>query len=105
MKLIKAIVYLLLFFFALTFCLQNFDEVTIRYRGLIDDFTAPLFAVVLAAAFLGAAIGLIGGGLSSVRLRMQLRKLAHDAEDLKNELTSAKGHEKRKEKEKKAPDA
>jgi uncharacterized integral membrane protein len=104
MKLIKAIVYLLLFFFALTFCLQNFDEVTIRYRGLIDDFTAPLFAVVLASAFIGVAIGLIGGGLSAIRLRLQLRKLAKDAEALKNELTSSKGPEKRKEKEKKASD-
>jgi uncharacterized integral membrane protein len=105
MKLIKAIFFFLLFFFALTFCLQNFDEVTIRYRGLIDDFTAPLFAVVLASAFLGVAIGLIGGGLSAVKLRLQLRKLAHEAEDLKNELTSPKGQGKRKEKEKKAPDA
>jgi uncharacterized integral membrane protein len=104
MKLIKAIVYLLLFFFALTFCLQNFDEVTIRYRGLIDDFTAPLFAVVLASAFIWVAIGLIGGGLSAIRLRLQLRKLAKDAEALKNELTSSKGPEKRKEKEKKASD-
>jgi uncharacterized integral membrane protein len=99
MKLVKAIFFFLLFFFALTFCLQNFDEVTIRYRGLIDDFTAPLFAVVLASAFLGVAIGLIGGGLSAIRLRIQLRKLAHEAEDLKKELTSSKG------KGKKAPDA
>ena len=105
MKLIKTIFFFLLFFFALTFCLQNVDEVTIRYRGLIDDVTAPLFAVVLVSAFLGVAIGLIGGGLSTVRFRIQLRKLAQEAEDLKKELTSSKGQEKRKEKEKKAPDA
>jgi uncharacterized integral membrane protein len=102
MKLVKGIIFLLLFFFALTFCLQNVDEVTIRYRGLIDDVTTPLFVVVLVSVFLGVAIGLVGGGLSSLKFRMQLRKLAKEAEDLQQEVASLKG--KRKEKEKKTPD-
>jgi uncharacterized integral membrane protein len=101
MKVVKAIFFVLLFFFALTFCIQNADEVTLRYRGLLDNLTAPLFAVILASVFLGIVIGLIGGGLSAVRFRIQLRKLAQEAEDLKKELTSSKG----KGKEKKAPDA
>jgi uncharacterized integral membrane protein len=103
MKLIKGIILLLLFFFALTFCLQNADEVTVRYGGLMNDVTTPLYAVVLVSAFVGVAIGLIGGGLSSLKFRMRLMKLAKEAEALQQEVASLKGN-KRKEKEKKTPD-
>jgi uncharacterized integral membrane protein len=103
MKLIKGIILLLLFFFALTFCLQNTDEVTVRYHGLMNDVTTPLFAVVLVSAFIGVVIGLIGGGLSSLKFRMRLMKLAKEAEALQQEVASLKGN-KRKEKEKKTPE-
>jgi uncharacterized integral membrane protein len=102
MKLIKGIILLLLFFFALTFCLQNTDEVTVRYHGLMNDVTTPLFAVVLVSVFIGVAIGLIAGGLSSLKFRMRLMKLAKEAEALQQEVASLKG--KKKEKEKKTPD-
>jgi uncharacterized integral membrane protein len=93
MKIAKAIVVVLVFFFALTFCIQNADEVTLRYYGLIEDLTAPLFAVVLVSVFLGIIIGLIGGGLTSVRLRLQLNKQQKEAKALKTELDVLKGEE------------
>jgi uncharacterized integral membrane protein len=93
MKVAKAIVIVLLFFFALTFCLQNADEVTLRYYGLIENVTAPIFIVVLASVFLGIVIGLIGGGLTSIRLRIQLRRQTKEAEALRQELDAFKGEE------------
>jgi uncharacterized integral membrane protein len=93
MKVAKAIVIVLLFFFALTFCIQNADQVTLRYYGLVKDLTSPLFAVVLVAVFLGILIGLIGGGLTSVRLRLQLNRQQKEAKALRTELETLKGEE------------
>jgi uncharacterized integral membrane protein len=92
-KVAKAIFIVLLFFFALTFCLQNADEVTLRYYGLIENVTAPIFIVVLASVFLGIIIGLIGGGLTNIRLRIQLRRQTKEAEALRQELDAFKGEE------------
>ena len=93
MQIIKALFIALLFFFALTFCLQNVDEVTLRYYGLVEDVQAPLFIVVLASVFLGIVIGLVGGGLTIIRLRLQLNKQTKEAKALSKELGSSKGEE------------
>jgi uncharacterized integral membrane protein len=93
MKALKAIIIVLLFFVALTFCLQNADEVTLRYYGLIENVTAPIFIVVLASVFLGLVIGIIGSGLTLIRLRLQLRRQTKEAEALRQELDAFKGEE------------
>lgn len=93
MKVAKAIFIILLFFFTIAFCLQNVDTVTLHYYGLVDNLSAPLFTVVLAAVFLGIIIGIVGGGLTTVRLRMQLRRKTKEAEELKKELSSFKGED------------
>ena len=93
MRIVKAILIILLFFFTIAFCLQNTEEVTLHYYGLIHSLTAPLFTVVLAAVFLGIIIGIVGGGLTSVRLRIQLRRERKEAEELRKELAAMKGEE------------
>jgi uncharacterized integral membrane protein len=93
MRIIKALFIALLFFFALTFCLQNADEVTLRYYGFVEDIQAPLFIVVLASVFLGIVIGIVGGGWTIVRLRLQLNKQQKEAKALRTELGSSKGEE------------
>jgi len=93
MKAIKAIIIVLLFFFALTFCLQNTDEVTLRYYTFVENLTAPIFIVVLASVFLGLVIGIVGSGLTFIRLRIQLRRQAKEAEALRKELDAVKGEE------------
>jgi uncharacterized integral membrane protein len=93
MKVIKAIIIVLLFFVALTFCLQNTYEVTLRYYTFVENFTAPIFLVVLASVFLGLVIGIIGGGLTLIRLRLQLRRQTKENEALRKELDAAKGEE------------
>ncbi|MCJ7664098.1 MAG: LapA family protein [Desulfobacterales bacterium] len=93
MKVAKAIIIVLLFFFALTFCIQNADEVTLRYYGFIENVTAPIFIVVLASVFLGLVIGIVGGGLTTLRLRIQLRRQTKEAEALRQELDATKDEE------------
>ena len=90
MRVFKAIFIILLFFFTIAFSLQNVDDVTLRFYGLLDDLTAPLFTVVLAAVFLGIVIGIVGGGLTSIRLRMQLWRQTREAEELRKELEPLK---------------
>ena len=93
MKLAKAIFIILLFFFTIAFCLQNVDTVTLHYYGLVDNLTAPLFIVVLASIFLGIIIGILGGGLTTMRLRLQLRRQTKEAEGLRKELASLQGED------------
>jgi uncharacterized integral membrane protein len=84
MRLAQAIFIILLFFFTIAFCLQNMDNVTLHYYGLVDNISAPLFVVVLASVFLGIIIGIIGGGLTTIRLRLQLRRQTKEAEELRD---------------------
>jgi uncharacterized membrane protein YciS (DUF1049 family) len=98
MKFIKttAIILLIFFtiFFAVTFYLQNMEEVTINYFGLVESYTAPFSTIFLFTTFLGIfvgiIIGIVGVGLNSIRLKMQLRKQTKEAEGLKKELASLK---------------
>jgi uncharacterized integral membrane protein len=93
MKVIKAIIIALLFFLAVTFCLQNTDEVTLRYYTFVENLTAPIFIVVLASVFLGLVIGIIGSGLTNLRLRLQLRRQTKEMEALQKELDVGKDEE------------
>ncbi len=93
MKALKAIIIVLLFFVALTFCLQNTDEVTLRYYTFVENLTAPIFIVVLASVFLGLVIGIIGSGLTIFRLQLQVRRQTKEMEALKKELDAGDGEE------------
>lgn len=93
MRLAQAIFIILLFFFTIAFCLQNVDAVSLHYYGLVDNLTAPVFVVVLASVFLGIIIGIIGGGLTTIRLRLQLRRKTKEAGTLKKELASLQGED------------
>ena len=93
MKAIKAIILVIIFFFALTFCLQNTEEITLKYYNFVENLAAPIFIVVLASVFLGLVIGIIGSGLTLIRLRLQLRRQTKETEALRKELDAAKGEE------------
>jgi uncharacterized integral membrane protein len=93
MKLARNIFIILLFFFTIAFCVQNVDTVTLHYYGLVDNLTAPLYIVVLASVFLGIIIGIIGDVLTTMRLRLQIRRQTKEADELKKELASVKGED------------
>lgn len=101
MKFIKVTFTVLLIFltifFAVTFYLQNMGEVTISYFGLIDAYTVPFSTVLLLALFVGllvgSMIGILGVGLTTIKLRMQLRSKTKEAKELKKELDSYEGEE------------
>lgn len=85
----------LIIFFAVTFYLQNMGEVTINYFGLVDSYTVPFSTIFLLAVFVGiltgCIIGILGVGLTTIRLRMRLRSKTKEAAALREELASFKG--------------
>jgi uncharacterized integral membrane protein len=96
MRLINTILIIFLFLLAVTFSLQNADEVTIHYYGLMPPLTAPLFIAVLAAVSLGIIIGAAGALLNNVQLRMKLRRQKKKIHDMKTEQQLLKGEVTRK---------
>lgn len=91
MKAIKTILIVVLFFLAVTFSLQNTEEVTIHYYGVIPPLAAPLFIAVLAAVLLGIIIGAAGALLNNIQLRMELRRKKKKIAELKREQEVVEG--------------
>ncbi|MBW2040166.1 MAG: LapA family protein [Deltaproteobacteria bacterium] len=91
MRLVKIILIILIFFLTVTFSLQNAEEVTIHYYGLIDPFTVPLFTVVLVTVLLGIIIGAVGGLLTNVKLRLELKRLKKKIDKAKRGQEMLKG--------------
>lgn len=86
MKLISIILTFVFFFFMVTFSMQNTEEVTIQYYGVIKSITAPLFTILLATLLLGIIIGGIGWILTDFKLRMELRGRKKEVEKMRKEL-------------------
>ncbi len=85
MRVAKIIFLFLLFFLAVTFSLQNTETVKIHYFGLFESLGAPFFSVILAALSLGIIIGAVGGLLTNIRLRIELRRQTKEVERLRKE--------------------
>jgi len=84
MTLIKVLLVGLLFFFALTFSMQNDLPVEIRYWGLTESLKVPLYVVVLFCFFSGVIIGGLGGLVSNFRLKWELKRIKRELERLRS---------------------
>ena len=85
MGVVKAVLAVLIFFFALTFSLQNTSDVQIQYWGLAKGLRVPLYVAILISFFAGVLIGGVGGFLSNLRLKWELRRVRKELERLKQE--------------------
>jgi len=86
MRVVKSILIVFLFLLAITFSLQNKEEVTISYHGLVDTFVVPLFVVVVAAVCLGMIIGALGSTATAIKLHRNLRRQNKEIGQLKRDL-------------------
>lgn len=77
MQLFMWIIKLALFLLILSFALVNTDPVTVRYY-LGYQWEAPLVVTLLAAACLGALLGLLVGLFQTLRLRRQIAALKRE---------------------------
>ncbi len=95
MKWMKTLLWMMAFFFAIHFSIQNRDEVSIRYT--IQNFQwfevvkVPLFLVILCSVFLGVLIGGVGDLYSRFQLKRTLRQNKKMVERLEREIESLRG--------------
>jgi uncharacterized integral membrane protein len=97
MKWIKTFLWMVAFFFAIHFSMQNKEEVSIRY--FIQNYRwfeltkVPLFLVILCSVFLGVLIGGLGDLYGRFKLKRALRQNHKMIERMERELQSLRGPE------------
>lgn len=81
---------------AMAFAVSNHDPVAISLWPLVYRLEAPLYVVVTGALFVGFLIGMLYGGIATLRARRRARsearhasKLQADNEDLRRKLSLA----------------
>lgn len=100
MRWVKTLLWMLVFFIFLLFCIQNQDPVTLRfvlfpmesYRWFeIPKVPLPLFLVILCSIFLGILIGGMGDLYRRFQLKKALRQNQKTIERLEREVQSLRG--------------
>ncbi len=95
MRWVKTIFWMIIFFLAIHFSIQNREEVTLRYsflQGQGFELThIPLFLVILCSIFLGLLIGGIGDFYGRLQLKKGLRRSQKIIERLEREIQSLRG--------------
>ena len=92
MKYLKALFWMVAFFFAIHFSMQNREAVTLRYSfERINGFKmeipqVPLFLVILCSIFFGVVIGGIGDLYKRFQLIKTLRQRQKTIEKLEKEI-------------------
>ena len=97
MKWAKTIFWMVVFFCVILFCMQNKDEVILRF-GLypLQNYQwelpkIPLFVVTLSSIFLGVLIGGLGDLYRHFQLKKTLRQNQRMIERLEKEIQSLSG--------------
>jgi len=94
-KWVKTLLWMLIFFFAIHFSIQNRDEVTLRYSiqnyQWFEVSKVPLFLVVLCSVFFGVLVGGIGDLYSRFQFKKKLRQNQKAIERLEREIQSLRG--------------
>jgi uncharacterized integral membrane protein len=97
MRWVKTLLWMVVFFFAVHFSIQNKDEVSIRYSiqnvQWFEVTKVPLFLVILCSLFLGVLIEWIGNLYSRFQLKRTLHENQKMIERLEREIQSLRGPE------------
>ena len=97
MKYVKVLFWMVAFFFAIHFSIQNREVVTLRYSfERINGFKVeipqvPLFLVILCSIFFGVVIGGIGDLYKRFQLKKTLRQRQRTIEKLEKEIQALQG--------------
>jgi len=96
---VKTLLWMLAFFVAILFSIQNRSEVTLRFVFPIENYqwfeipkvSLPLFLVILCSIFLGVVIGGVGDLYRRFRLKKILRQNQKTIGRLEREIQSLRG--------------
>ena len=99
MRWVKTLVWMLAFFVAIIFSIQNRSEVILRFAFPwesrawfeVPRVPLPVFLVILCAIFLGVLIGGVGDMVQRFQLKRSLRKNQKKMEMLEREIESLRG--------------
>lgn len=99
MRWIKTLFWMLAFFIAIIFSIQNRSDVVLRFAFpwegyewfIVPGTPLPLFLVVLCAIFLGILIGGVGDLYQRFQLKKKVRKNQRKVEVLEREIQSLRG--------------
>jgi uncharacterized integral membrane protein len=91
-KWVKTLFWMVAFFFAIHFSMQNKDWVTLRYSiqnyQWFEVSKVPLFLVILCSVFLGILIGSVGDLYRRFQLKKTLRQNQKMIDRLEKEIQS-----------------
>jgi uncharacterized integral membrane protein len=96
---VKTLLWMLAFFVAILFSIQNRSEVILRFVFPIENYQwfeipkvpLPLFLVILCSIFLGVLIGGVGDIYRRFQLKKILRQNQKTIERLEREIQSLRG--------------
>jgi len=96
---VKTLLWMLAFFVAILFSIQNRSEVTLRFVFPTENYQwfeiqkvpLPLFLVILCSIFLGVLIGGIGDLYRRFQLKKIIRQNQKTIERLEREIQSLRG--------------
>jgi uncharacterized integral membrane protein len=96
---VKTLLWMLAFFVAILFSIQNRSEVTLRFVFPIENYqwfeipkiSLPLFLVILCSIFLGVLIGGVGDLYRRFQLKKILRQNQKTIGRLEREIQSLRG--------------
>ena len=99
MRWVKTLLWMLAFFVAILFSIQNRSEVTLRFVFPTENYQwfeiqkvpLPLFLVILCSIFLGVLIGGIGDLYRRFQLKKIIRQNQKTIERLEREIQSLRG--------------
>lgn len=99
MRWVKTLLWMLAFFVAILFSIQNRSEVILRFVFPIENYQwfeipkvpLPLFLVILCSIFLGVLIGGVGDIYRRFQLKKILRQNQKTIERLEREIQSLRG--------------
>jgi uncharacterized integral membrane protein len=99
MRWVKTLFWMLAFFVAIIFSIQNRSEVVLRFVFpwesyewfVVPTVPLPLFLVILCSIFLGVLIGGVGDIYQRFQLKKTLRKDQKKMEALEREVQSLRG--------------
>jgi uncharacterized integral membrane protein len=92
----KSLLWMLAFFVAVLFAIQNRNDVTLRFVFPIENYQwfeipqspLPLFLVIFCSIFLGVLIGVVGDMVKRYQLKKTLRQNQKTIERLEREIQS-----------------
>ena len=99
MRWVKTVFWMLAFFVAIIFSIQNRSEVVLRFAFPWESHAwfevprvpLPLFLIILCAIFLGVLMGGVGDMIQRFQLKRSLRKNQKKMEMLEREIESLRG--------------